>query len=124
MARDPHAGPVPARAWDADVDARRRGRVAMFNATRPDGLDGWTMDATQYELMRAHILDMLDDAGPDGVPLRVIVDAAQDRLGAHPAFPTGRVRNYCTFTKVDLEARCEIERLPGPGPQRLGRYGE
>jgi hypothetical protein len=96
----------------------------MFNATRPDGLDGWTMAAAQYALMRDHILDMIDDqAGPDGsVALRDVVDAAQDRYGAHPLFPTGRVRNYCTFTKVDLEARCEIERLLGTGPQRIRRF--
>jgi len=29
------------------------------------------------------------------------------------------VRNYCTFTKVDLEARCEIERIPAATPQRI-----
>jgi hypothetical protein len=117
---------VSDRAWDADRAARDRGRVAIFNATRPDGLDGWTMDAAQYALMRDHILEMIDDhAGPDGsVALRLVVDAAQDRYGAHPLFPGGRVRNYCTFTKVDLEARCEIERLPGVGPQRIRRFGD
>ena len=122
MPPDPHSGPVPDRAWAADRAARERGRVAIFNATRPDGLDGWTMDAGQYALMRAHILDMLDEfAGPDGsVALRDVVDAAQDRYGAHPLFPGGRVRNYCTFTKVDLEARGEVERLPG-SPQRIRR---
>lgn len=95
----------------------------MFNATRPDGLDGWTMDQAQYELMRSHILDMVDEqAGPDGtIALREVVDAAQDRYATHPLFPGGRVRNYCTFTKVDLEARCEIERVPGAGPQRIRR---
>ena len=123
---DPHSGPVPARAWDADRTARERGRVAMFNATRPDGLDGWTMDAAQYALMRDHILDAIDDnAGPDGsVALRLVVDTAQDRFGAHPLFPGGRLRNYCTFTKVDLEARGEIERLPGVSPQRIRRVAD
>ena len=50
-------GPVPDEAWDADGAARRRGRVAIFNATGSGGLDGWTMDAAQYALMREHILD-------------------------------------------------------------------
>ena len=50
-----------------------------------------------------------------------MVEAAQDRYGAHPLFPGGRLRNYCTFTKVDLEARGEIERLPGVSPQRIRR---
>jgi hypothetical protein len=118
VTRDPHAGPVPASAWAADEEARLRGRVQMFNATRPGGLDGWTMDAEQYALVRAHILEMVDD---DGVLLKDVVAAAQARFGTHPAFPGGRLRNYCTYTKVDLQARCLIERVPGPGPQRLRR---
>jgi hypothetical protein len=121
--RDPHSGPVPEQAWHADSVARERGRVQIFNATRPGGLDGWTMDLAQYEVMRAHILQMLDDhAREDGsILLREVVDAAQDRYATHPLFPGGRVRNYCTFTKVDLEARCEIERVPGISPQRIRR---
>jgi hypothetical protein len=121
--RDPHSGPVPEQAWHADSVARERGRVQIFNATRPGGLDGWTMDLAQYEVMRAHILQMLDDhTREDGsILLREVVDAAQDRYATHPLFPGGRVRNYCTFTKVDLEARCEIERVPGISPQRIRR---
>lgn len=123
MQRDPHSGPVPERAWHADALARERGRVQIFNATRPDGLDGWTMDEKQYELMRAHILDMIDTrAAEDGtIALRDVVDAAQERYATHPLFPGGRTRNYCTFTKVDLEARCEIERVPRSSPQRIRR---
>jgi hypothetical protein len=95
----------------------------MFNATRPGGLDGWTMDLDQYELLRAHILDMIDDhADADGsVALRDVVATAQDRYGAHPLFPGGRLRNYCTYMKVDLEARDEIERVPRAVPQRIRR---
>lgn len=123
VAPDPHSGPVSDRAWHADALARERGRVEIFNATRPHGLDGWTMDLAQYELMRAHVLDMVDEhAAEDGtVALRDVVAAAQERYGAHPLFPGGRTRNYCTFTKVDLEARCEIERVPGSSPQRIRR---
>ena len=124
--RDPHSGPVPDSAWAADAEARARGRVEVFNATRPGGLDGWTMDAAQYELMRAPVLDTVDElVGADGsVLLRDVVAAAQERYGAHPLFPGGRLRNYCTYTKVDLEARCEIERVPGSGPQRIRRWSE
>jgi hypothetical protein len=124
MKRDPHSGPVPEQAWHADALARDRGRVQIFNATRPDGLDGWTMDAQQYELMRAHILDMIDErADEDGtVALRDVVETAQQRYATHPLFPGGRTRNYCTFTKVDLEARCEIDRIPRSSPQRIRRH--
>ena len=58
--RDPHSGPVPDEAWSADASARKRGRVEVFNATRPGGMDGWTMDVRQYDLMRCHILSMID----------------------------------------------------------------
>ena len=121
MTVDPHRGPVPDSAWQADAVARDRGRVEMFNATRPGGLDGWTMDLTQYELVRAHLLATLEkDADDDGaVALAHLVSTAQERFGDHPAFPGGRLRNYCTYTRVDLEARCLVERLPGRGAQRL-----
>ena len=98
--------------------------MQIFNATRPEGLDGWTMDEQQYELMRTHILDMIDQhAAEDGtIALRAVVDAAQERYATHPLFPGGRTRNYCTYTKVDLKARCEIDRIPRSSPQRIRRH--
>ncbi|SNS44758.1 hypothetical protein SAMN04488107_2598 [Geodermatophilus saharensis] len=97
--------------------------MQVFDATRPGGLDGWTTDLAQYELVRAHVLDTLDDlAGPDGwVLLRDVVATAQERYATHPLLPKGRVRNCCTDTEVDLEARGEIERAPGSSPQRIRR---
>ncbi len=113
--------PVPHSAWDADAAARARGRVEVFNATRPGGLDGWTMDLRQYEFVRAHVLDTIDElAGPDGwVLLRDVVAAAQERHATHPLLPGGRLRNYCTYTEIDLEARGEVEREPRSSPQRI-----
>lgn len=79
--RDPHCGPVPEAAWDADAEARQRGRVEIFNAVKPDGLDHWTMDAEQYEAMRDHILTMIDtESDKDGtILLKDVVAAAQER---------------------------------------------
>ena len=125
MRRDPHCGPVPPAAWAADEAARARGRVAIFNAQRPDGLDGgWTMDVRIWELMRTHILSTIDELADENgtVALKLVVDLAQERYAAHELFPKARVRNYCTFTKVDLEARCEVERVPGRSPQRIMRW--
>ncbi len=125
IVRDEHCGPVPDGAWAADSETRRaKGRVQIFNATRPGGLDGWTMDIVQYELIRAHILEMIDDeADDDGtIALKAVVAAAQDRLAGHEQFPGGRMTNYVRYTKVDLEARCEIERIPGSSPQRICRW--
>ncbi len=122
--RDRHSGPVPDTAWAADAEARARGRVEIFNATRPNGLDNWTMDVEQYELMRRHIFEMIDEeSGPDGtIKLQEVVNAAQDRYGDHPLFPGGRLTNYVRYTKVDLEARCEVERVPKSSPQRIRRW--
>ena len=127
LMRDPHSGPVPAAAWALDAQTRAdKGRVQVFNATKADGLDGWTMDLEQWSLMREHILEMVDaHSGPDGsVPLQLVVEAAKERYSAHPAFPKGRMTNYVRYTKVDLEARCEIERVPGSSPQRIMRWRE
>jgi hypothetical protein len=95
----------------------------MFNARRPDGLDGWTIQVEQWDLLRAHILDTIDAlADEDGsVLLRVVVETAQARLATHPLFPGGRLTNYVRFVKVDLEARGEIERIWGSSPQRIRR---
>lgn len=125
MTEDPYQGPVPADAWAADADARNRGRVEVFNATRPGGLDGWTMDLAQYEAVRGHILEMLDaHADPDGtLKLQFVVDTAQERFGSDPLFPKGRLTNYVRYTKVDLEARCEVARVPKSSPQRIRRAG-
>ena len=121
--RDPRCGPVSEAAWEADALARRTGRV-NFNAVKPDGMDHWTMDAGQYGLMRDHILAMIDDeSDEDGsVLLKMAFAAARERYGDHPLFPKGRLTNYVRFTKVDLEARCEIDRIPGTSPQRITRW--
>lgn len=123
--RVPRLETIPESAWAADAKARERGRVEMFNATRPGGLDKWTMDVRQYELIRAHILEMIEGAADeDGtILLQTVVEAAQDRYAAHELFPKGRLRNYCTFTKVDLEARGEIERVGNKSPQRIRKAG-
>ncbi len=113
MTGNPHSAPVTSRAWAEDRLARERGRVQMFNATRPDGLDGWTIALEQYELLVDAILSMIDAfAADDGtVALQVIVNETQARLGFHPAFPNGRLTNYVRYTKVDLEARGVVERI-------------
>ena len=110
--RDEHAGPVPDTAWEADAASRaEKGRVEIFNATRPGGLDGWTMDEDQYHA---------DDDGT--IKLQTVVEAAQNRYGNHELFPKGRLTNYVRYTKTDMEARCEVERIPRSSPQRITRW--
>lgn len=115
--RDPHAGPVPEGAWAKDAETRAAtGRVEIFNATRPGGLDGWTMDAAQYQAVHDLILEVLDQSADDDgtVRLQLVVDTIQSVLGDDDLFPNGRLTNYVRYTKTDMEARCEIERIPGP----------
>ncbi len=116
---------MPDAAWAKDADTRRTtGRVEIFNATRPGGLDGWTMDAAQYQAVHDLILDTIDqDADEDGsVRLQHVVDTIQSVLGDDELFPNGRLTNYVRYTKTDMEARCEIERIPGSSPQRICRW--
>jgi hypothetical protein len=125
VTRDPHCGPVPSEAWDQDATTRERtGRVEIFNATRPGGLDGWTMDAAQYQAVHDLVLEVIDtDADADGtVALQHVVTVVQERLGASELFPNGRLTNYVRYTKTDMEARCEVERIPGSSPQRITRF--
>ncbi|CAK9085142.1 unnamed protein product [Durusdinium trenchii] len=83
--------PVSAKAWAADRLAREKGRVQIFNSTRPNGLDGWTMDLKQYNLMRTHILNWIKKkSGTDGsVALQDVVNSAQERYQSHALFPKG-----------------------------------
>lgn len=126
MDRDPHSGPVSARAGEEDAAARARGRVQMFNASRPDGLDGWTIALEQYDLLVEVILRTIDLHGAEdgSVRLQTVVDQAQRELRDHPAFPGGRLSNYVRYTKVDLEARGVVERIPRSSPQRIRALGE
>ena len=123
--RSEHCGPVPDSAWEADALSRQeKRRVEIFNATRPGALDNWTMDIAQYEAIRNDILEMIDGEEDGFVLLKDVVAAAQQRFESDELFPKGRLTNYVRYTKVDLEARCEIERIPGSSPQRICRWRE
>jgi len=77
------------------------------------------MDIEQYEAVRDLILDMLNDADEDTLLLKDVVVEAQDRFGSHELIPRGRLTYYVRYTKTDVEARCEIERIPRSSRQRI-----
>lgn len=113
---------VPASAWATDEDDRRRGRVRMLNGALEGGMESWTLPIEQWELVRDVILEVVDGADPSkGVLLKEIVAAAQARLGAHTAFPGGRLTNFVRDVKVDLESRGLLELVQGSSPQRVRR---
>ena len=76
---------------------------------------------TDSRKLNHYELQMYSQNGEDGILLKDLVAMAQERLGDHELFPGGRLRNYVTYTKVDLEARCEVERVPRSSPQRVVR---
>ena len=93
----------------------------MLNGSLEGGMEDWTLDLEQYELVRDLIVASIEDfADEDGtIALKDLIEIAQDRFGDHPAFPGGRLKNITTYVKVDLEARELIERVPKRSPQRL-----
>lgn len=78
----------------------------------------------QYETVRRLSLEMLEDeSDPDGtILLEDVVAAAQDRVGDSELFPKERLTNYVRFTKTDMEARCEVERIPRSSSQRISLW--
>lgn len=116
---------VPPEAFHADAIARERGRVRMLNGALEGGMEDWTMPLEQWLLVRQAIRDALEElADADGVvALKDVIAYTQERLEKHPAFPGGRLKNFTTYTKVDLEARGEVVRVPNSSPQRI-RAGE
>lgn len=80
----------------------------------PDpGKKGVNIDRGRYELVRQTILAILR-SGETG--FRDLTRQAEQRLAGAL---DGSVAWYVVTVKLDLEARGEIERLPGGGPQRL-----
>lgn len=113
---------VPQSALDADQQDRSRGRVRMLNGGLEGGMEGWTLPLEQWELVRDVILEVVDDADPEGgALLKAIVATTQATLGSHPAFPGGRLTNFVRYVKVDLESRGMVEVVAGSSPQRVRR---
>ncbi|MEM6291629.1 MAG: hypothetical protein AAGA54_10200 [Myxococcota bacterium] len=112
-------GDVQARV----AEAWAKGRALILNANKPNYSEAFTIEAKQYAALRTCILEAVDAmADDDGQTLlKDVVAAVQDTLGADPLFPKGRMTNYTRYTKTDLEARGELERVPGKSPQRVRR---
>jgi hypothetical protein len=79
----------------------------------PEGKEGVNIDKAKYDAVREAVLAAIRAQGD--MPFGSLADAVGQRL---PDFD-GSIGWYTTTVKLDLEARGEIERLPGNGPQRL-----
>jgi hypothetical protein len=82
----------------------------------PQGKQGVNIDRDKYDTVRAAILDILAQRGE--MTFRELDAAVDERLAGKF---DGAVGWYFTTVKLDMEARGEIERLPGSQPQLLRR---
>ena len=110
---------------DRVAEAWQRGRALILNANKPGYSEAFTIEAEQYRLVRDAIFDAIDTLSDDDgeVRLQQVVQFVQAELGSHERFPKGRMTNYTRYTKVDLEARGEVQRVPRSSPQRIRRSG-
>ena len=80
----------------------------------PAGKSGTNISRQKYDLVRAAIVDAIQETGD--IAFKDLEAAVARRL---PASFDGSIGWYTTTIKLDLEARGVIERVPGRGPQRL-----
>ena len=80
----------------------------------PDGKEGVNIEREKYDLLRCTILEVLD--GTDRLSFKALREEIKQRIGKDFK---GSVSWYYTTVKLDLEARGEIERVPGSKPQML-----
>ena len=82
------------------------------------GMGNARMGRKKYEIYRNAILGAL--SGKDsGLTLKELGKATQARLPRDSSVPLGKLTWHIVTVKLDLEARGEIERVPGAKPQRL-----
>ena len=80
----------------------------------PEGKQGVNIDLAKYTLIRQAILDSIGAQGE--IAFTKLDRAVAERL---PASFAGSIGWYTITVKLDLEARGEIERVPGRSPQVL-----
>lgn len=100
------------------------GRRRLRSSVRADGYETWTIALEQYDVLRAFILDTLEDLDEgNGVLLKDLIAAAEVQLAGHPSFPSGRFTNWIRFVKVDLECEGVVVRTGPTSPQRIRLAG-
>ena len=78
----------------------------------PDGKQGVNIDKAKYDVIRQAMLDGLAEEGE--IPFSQLSAAVEARL-SQPF--DGSIGWYTITVKLDLEARGEVERVPGQSPQ-------
>jgi hypothetical protein len=85
----------------------------------PEGKEGVRIERAKYDEMRRALLRVVG-RGCAGVPFRELKERVAEHL-SDEVFGGASVSWYCVTVKLDLEARGELERVPGARPQRVRR---
>ena len=72
----------------------------------------------KYDLLRCIILEIVTESA-DGVEFRNLPILIEGRLSAEQRENLGSVSWYTISVKLDMEVKCEIERVPRAKPQKL-----
>ena len=97
---------------------KRPDKVQILNPQRGKAMP--RIDARKYTLVRRAILHILRRSQV-GIPFGELADRVSWELTPGERDTLGSIAWYTTVVKLDLEARGEIERVPGATPQRLRR---
>ncbi len=74
----------------------------------------------KYDAVRSALLDAVP-AEDSGIAFADLPGAVRQSVGADTLERLGSVNWHVTVVKLDLEARGELERVPGARPQRVRR---
>lgn len=85
----------------------------------PEGKQGVNISKSKYDVIKDAIINQIAQQGE--ITFTGLTDAVKQQLG--DSFD-GSVGWYVTTVKLDLEARHEIERIPGKRPQALRLAGD
>ena len=91
-----------------------------FQMIHPEGKPAPRIDRAKYDLVRGILLQIIPQ-NAEGVPFTTLADRVAASLTREQVSKLGSVGWYTTGVKLDMEARGEIERVPGSKPQRLRR---
>lgn len=91
-----------------------------FQLLHPEGKQAPRIDRGKYDLLRATLLELIP-SDDEGVPLAPLSDRVAAALTPEQLASLGKVGWHTMAVKMDMEARGEIERVPGATPQRLRR---
>ncbi len=85
------------------------------------GRDGVTNIPTwKFDLIRGHILGLLDEAGGPMV-YNDVRDAVGARLTEDETAKLGKLGWHCIAVKLEMEVRGEIIRVKAKGPQQIAK---